>query len=80
MTGDRVRLGVPRGNRGSVEYAIVQWVDVDRVALVGDLGNGSEIPTSRGGELTVCQLSTGRCRVVLAPRHRPRHATTSVTA
>jgi hypothetical protein len=59
LTGRPVRLRLPAGDRTSDALAITQWLDADRVVLVGPHSYGG----ADGTELLVCRLSTGGCRL-----------------
>jgi hypothetical protein len=61
LTGRPVRLRMPAGDRSSDALAITQWLDADRVVLVGPHSYGG----ADGTELLVCRLSTGVCRLAV---------------
>jgi hypothetical protein len=61
LTGRPVRLRMPAGDRTSDALAITQWLDADRVVLVGPHSYGG----ADGTELLVCRLSTGGCRLAV---------------
>ncbi len=61
LTGRPVRLHLPAGYRHSDDLTITQWLDADRVVLVGADPNDDFL----GTELLVCRLSTGGCRLAV---------------
>lgn len=74
-TGEQVRLQLPSGftalrNKldGSV-ISVSQWLDDDHV-VVWAYGGGGDLPAQRG-DLLVCQLPDGACRVAVQRSSRP---------
>jgi len=66
--GDQVRLGLPDGYvapgpEGSGGIAVSQWLDDDHVVLWADDGGG-DLP-AKEGDLLVCRLPDGTCRVAV---------------
>jgi hypothetical protein len=55
LTGQPLRLRLPAGHRSLDDLKLTQWLDRDRVVLVGNYSHGTG--------LLVCRLSTGSCRV-----------------
>lgn len=60
LTGQPLRLRVPAGDRHLDGLTLTQWLDADRVVLVGN-------DSHDGNDLVVCRLSTGRCQVAVRP-------------
>jgi hypothetical protein len=56
LTGQPLRLRMPAGNRNPDNLDLTQWLDPDRVVLVG---------SDSDRDLFVCRLSTGRCRLAV---------------
>ncbi len=61
LTDRPLRLRLPAGYRSSDNLALTQWLDADRIVLVG----ADPTDDSRGTELLVCRLSTGGCRLAV---------------
>jgi hypothetical protein len=61
LTDRPLRLRPPAGHRTADTLAITQWLDADRVVLVGPHSYGG----ADGTELLVCRLSTGGCRLAV---------------
>jgi hypothetical protein len=57
LTGQPLRLRLPTGHRSLDDLKLTQWLDRDRVVLVGNYSHGTG--------LLVCRLSTGSCRVAV---------------
>jgi len=69
-SGERIRLRVPAGYTAPVDALVVsQWLDDDRIVLSASHGNGDTDP-SRNGDLLVCRLPNGVCRVAV---HEPSY-------
>ena len=63
-TGRRLDLRLPRGYTPTASYRLFQWLDDDRFAVIGAVGDGSqpEVSAARGyGEILVCDIAAGRC-------------------
>jgi hypothetical protein len=66
-----VRLRVP-ADQPATRFSLVQWLDGDRVVLIGYRGlHGQGTELNDAGDLLVCQLSTGSCRVQVHGGRRP---------
>ena len=69
-----VRLHVPAGYHGAVDFGIFEWLDDDTVALIGPTGWGAETfggqPEPGYGDILTCHLSDGHCDLA-APGHGP---------
>jgi hypothetical protein len=57
LTGQPLRLRLPAGHRSLDDLKLTQWLDRERVVLVGN--------DSHGAVLLVCRLSTGSCRLAV---------------
>ncbi|RYP85869.1 hypothetical protein EKO23_11190 [Nocardioides guangzhouensis] len=74
-SGDEVRLRLPRGYRApggegsGGMIAVSQWLDDDHVVLWADDGGG-DLP-AKEGDLLVCRLPDGTCRVAVPRSSRP---------
>ena len=58
LTGQPLRLRLPADNRNPDNLTLTQWLDPDRVVLVGT-------DSHHDNDLVVCRLSTGRCQVTV---------------
>jgi hypothetical protein len=58
LTGQPLRLRMPADDRNPHGLTLTQWLDPDRVVLVGT-------DSHDGTDLVVCRLSTGRCQVAV---------------
>jgi hypothetical protein len=69
-TGENVQLSVPAGYTApGPEMPVVQWLDDDRLALFPNEGSG-DFP-ARIGDLLVCRLPDGVCRVAVHASSTP---------
>jgi hypothetical protein len=65
LTGQPLRLRLPADDRNPHRLTLTQWLDPDRVVLVGT-------DSHDGNDLVVCRLSTGSCqRAVRVPGANP---------
>ena len=69
-TGTPVRLRVPEGYDRARSFTAFQWLDDDRLALMAGAGMGyvpglpdSPVDSTGYGDILVCQVSTGACRL-----------------
>ncbi len=69
-TGKRMVLRIPSGYDATDAFALVQWLDDDRVALVADYRGWNEFP-SHEGDIFTCRLSTSRCVIAVPDFESP---------
>lgn len=70
LTGEPLKLRVPAGYRSpGDEMSVVQWLDDDRLVLFSNQGAG-DLP-AQVGDLLVCRLSDGHCRVAVRASSTP---------
>ena len=62
-TGEPIRLRVPSGATEATRFEFSQWLDDDRLVLFAYAGLRTEIADE--GDIFVCALSTGDCRLEL---------------
>jgi hypothetical protein len=65
-TGDPIRLQVPAGASEATRFELSQWLDDDRFVLFGYTEPLTEYANE--GDMFVCALSTGDCRLQLRGR------------
>jgi hypothetical protein len=58
LTGQPLRLRLPASDRNPENFLLTQWLDPDRVVLVGT-------DSHHDNDLVVCRFSTGRCRLTV---------------
>ena len=75
--GRPVDLRLPEGYIPTDSYRLFQWLDDDRFAVIGGLGDGStpDVPHGKGyGDILICDLSAERCQLASpGPDMRPSH-------
>jgi hypothetical protein len=73
-TGSPIRLWVPEGYDGARSFTAFQWVDDDRLALMAGAGSMGFVPgldpdlpvdNDGYGDILVCRLSSGACRLAV---------------
>lgn len=73
--GRPLGLTLPDGYTPTEFYRLFQWLDDDRFAVIGGLGDGStpDVPHGQGyGDILICDLDAQRCRLASAgPEKRP---------
>ncbi|RHW23603.1 hypothetical protein D0Z08_28675 [Nocardioides immobilis] len=62
-TGEPIRLRVPSGATEATRFEFSQWLDDDHLVLFAYTSFGSELADE--GDIFVCALSTGNCRLEL---------------
>lgn len=62
-TGEPIRLRVPSGATEATRFEFSQWLDDDRLVLFAYAGLRAELADE--GDIFVCALSTGNCRLEL---------------
>jgi hypothetical protein len=75
--GRPLDLRLPAGYAATDSYRLFQWIDDDRFAAIGAVGDGSmpAAPHGKGyGDILICDLAAERCRVASqGPARRPAY-------
>jgi hypothetical protein len=73
-TGSPIRLRVPEGYDGARSFTTFQWLDDDRLALMAGAGSMGFVPgldpdlpadNDGYGDIMVCRISSGTCRLAV---------------
>ena len=73
-TGSPIRLRVPEGYDGARSFTAFQWIDDDRLALMAGAGSMGFVPgldpdlpadNDGYGDIMVCRISSGACRLAV---------------